>query len=503
MAKDKIDWIKIFAQRKDLILSDTFLANYNDTTTSDNRKARSIKDYDYFCRTYFSHLCSSPSAPFHIKAANDILKNPRFRGIFEWARGLAKSTHISLIIPLWLMLAHNEKLCLIITSKSEEMADRLLAEIQGELTTNELLRQDYPELVQIATCSEGVLTTTAGTLLYSCGRGQSPRGVKLKGLRPNYIVIDDIDDDELCRNDKRVRDVYRWCNEALFGTMAVGRGRFICVGNRIGKISVLGLLADNPTYKHSKVNILNNRGESSWAENYTLEEIENLRLSQGERSFQREYMNNPITEGTIFTNESIRYGAMLPFIKYKQLICYTDPSWKSSATSDYKATVLVGKTKEGYYHLLKVFAAQTSVTDMIQWLYNIQAYVDGKVPVFYYMEANMLQQIIVDQIHQYGKEHGDIIPVRGDHRKKPDKFARIEALEPLFSQGMVIFNEKEKDSPGMRVLVEQMLSFERGSRIHDDAPDALEGGIWLLNRKWGTGDSSMVRCSNIVSSRKY
>ena len=30
----------------------------------------------------------------------------------------------------------------------------------------------------------------------------------------------------------------------------------------------------------------------------------------------------------------------------------------------------------------------------------------------------------------------------------------------------------------MRVLVEQLRCFEKGSKIHDDAPDALEGAIW-------------------------
>lgn len=33
----------------------------------------------------------------------------------------------------------------------------------------------------------------------------------------------------------------------------------------------------------------------------------------------------------------------------------------------------------------------------------------------------------------------------------------------------------------MRVLVEQLLCFEKGSKIHDDAPDALEGAIWKLS----------------------
>ncbi len=34
----------------------------------------------------------------------------------------------------------------------------------------------------------------------------------------------------------------------------------------------------------------------------------------------------------------------------------------------------------------------------------------------------------------------------------------------------------------MEVGIEQTLALERGSRVHDDAPDADEGAIWFLQR---------------------
>ena len=76
------------------------------------------------------------------------------------------------------------------------------------------------------------------------GRGQSPRGLKKRGQRPDYILIDDIDDDALCRNEARVREAFNWMMTALFGAMAAGRGRFIMVGNRISKQSILARFAE-------------------------------------------------------------------------------------------------------------------------------------------------------------------------------------------------------------------------------------------------------------------
>lgn len=108
------------------------------------------------------------------------------------------------------------------------------------------------------------------------------------------------------------------------------------------------------------------------------------------------------------------------------------------------------------------------------------------------MEANFIQDLILDEFRKAGAACGMQMPLLGDKRRKPDKFARIEALQPLFERGLVVFNERERESPGMSVLVEQLLMFQKGSRAHDDAPDALEGAIFLLNRR-NSSDASSYR----------
>ena len=70
-----------------------------------------------------------------------------------------------------------------------------------------------------------------------------------------------------------------------------------------------------------------------------------------------------------------------------------------------------------------------------------------------------------------------------DRRKKPDKFARIEAISPLWERGLVWYNEKLRNDTDMRAGIEQTLAFERGSRAHDDGPDADEGAIYKLQKQ--------------------
>lgn len=212
-------------------------------------------------------------------------------------------------------------------------------------------------------------------------------------------------------------------------------------------------------------------------------------------------MNNPLTEGSVFTTKDIRYAKPLDLKLYRSLVCYTDPSFKNSATADYKATMLVGKTPEGHYHILKAYADQCSVTTMVDWHYQIADWVAGRVPVMYWIEANFIQDMLLDEFRKAGNAKGIHIPIRGDKRSKPDKFARIEAMQPLFERGLIFFNEKEKNSNGFKVLEEQLLMFEKGSKTNDDAPDALEGAIWLLAQRARVSDTSYK--VGFRNSRKY
>jgi len=75
------------------------------------------------------------------------------------------------------------------------------------------------------------------------------------------------------------------------------------------------------------------------------------------------------------------------------------------------------------------------------------------------------------------------IPIKGDCRSKPDRFQRIESIQPLFERGQVFFKMAEKNSPRDKRLVKQFLMFEKGSRFHDDGPGATEGAVWILNFK--------------------
>jgi len=250
-----------------------------------------------------------------------------------------------------------------------------------------------------------------------------------------------------------------------------------------------GEIADLKKFKLPKDNplfIKNELNKIAHLDGYYLETLKKSTDEQGEISFAREYLNNPIEEGAVFKPEWMRYTKILPLKEYVKIIAYTDPSFKSTKANDYKATMLVGKTKEGYYHVLKAYAGQCSVAEMVAWHYDIEMWIarkKGRKPPRYYMEANFIQDLLLKEFKDEGVARGGRqIPITPDKRKKPDKYSRIETMQPLFERGFVMFNEEERDSEGLKILIDQLLATEKGSRLHDDAPDALESAIWMLNK---------------------
>lgn len=451
------------------------------------RIAGLLCDYDAFVRYYFLHYAQASCGEFHKRAACTVLENANLKAVFEWARGHAKSTHFNIIIPLFLK-ARKQMRVMVLVGKSEKNAVTLLSDVQAELENNRRYIADFGEQMRLGSWEEGRFVTADDCAFFALGRGQSPRGLRHRQYRPDYIIMDDIDDDELCRNPDRVRKVFHWCSRALFFTTDMGRGRFILVGNRISQTSVLALLAEQPGFYHERVNALDESGQPSWKEKYTRSEIEDLINSLGYRNAQQELFNNPTVEGAVFKNEWLRYGLLPPLAQMDGLVSYCDPSFKSSATSDYKAIVTVARKGKQFF-IVGAFVRKCSVIEMVRWWYDFHESLPPQAVCSYYMEAGFLQELIFDAFVQEGILRGYQLPLRPDKRAKPDKFARIEAVSPLFERGMITIDERLTKDPDTLRLTDQLLSFEKGSRSHDDGPDALEGATWILSRS-GRRDTS-------------
>jgi hypothetical protein len=482
--------LQVERQKKCVISAD------EDRAAQLTRIRRARQDYAFFVSYYFPHYTTDkrtgseiPSAPFHIAAAEYIKNNPATRAVFQWARGHAKSTHIGVFIPLWLMAQEKPDIHFVVmVSKSQDAAVNLIGDIQAELQYNKRFIHDYGKQYNPGHWESGRFTTLKDKIAFiALGRGQSPRGLKETGNRPDYIIIDDIDDDELCLNEDRVKKAVNWVEDALFPTQGAEGGRFIMVGNLIAQKSILSAICAKDGTHVTRVNVRRDDGSPSWPELWTPERIREREAFMGYRAFQKEYMNNPISEGAVFIE--MRWENVPPLDRFPFLVCYGDPSPSNNrnAQNSMKAAWLIGHLN-GKYYVIDGRVARATNAEFVDWFYDLNAAVPDGVQVYNLIENNTLQdpfyqQVFIPMFIERAKQ-GRAINIAPDERRKPDKFSRIEGnLEPLNRQGRLLLNAAKKEDPHFIRLSEQFLLLTPRLSAPADGADCIEGGVWWLQRK--------------------
>lgn len=471
------------------------------------------RDPEAWFAFYFPNFYTAAPALFHLQATQRLLNHNRWYEVRRWSRELAKSTR-GMMEDLYMALTGRAS-NFILVSHSFDNACELLMPYMIQLESNSRLINDYGTQRGLRNWEMGKLVTMRGVAFRAIGAGQSPRGTRNEWKRPDVIRIDDIDTDERCRNERRIADTWAWVEQALLPTVSVsGNVRIVFQGNLISHNSIIARASDNADFVHT-VNIRDDQGVSSWPEKNTEEHIDWILSKISYISQQKEYFNNPITEGTIF--RTMNYKHLPPLSAYPFLVAYGDPSFKDTKRNDFKAIVLMGRLGDEY-HIIKAYLAQTTTADMAKWYIDIHNYVAGQSPTYYYIEGNATQDLIVDQLRRHLAEmvvqtHASASPIYSafplsvDLRKKGDKFSRIEtSLEPINREGKLYLNADEAENPFMRTLEQQFLSIEPALSGHDDGPDAAEGAKYIIDRKLATASPismGMRRSDSFTNSKRY
>ncbi|MDR1023600.1 MAG: hypothetical protein LBL94_10080 [Prevotellaceae bacterium] len=437
---------------------------------------------------FFPASAKCPFAPFHKKFFKRVVGNPEWYEVLSWSRELSKTT-CTMFVVIYLALTGRKKNVLLISS-SYDNAQRLLEPYRANLDANQRIALYYGEQKNIGSWEAGEFRTRGGATFRACGALQSPRGTKtIDDVRPDCILMDDFDTDEEVRNPATIAHKWDWFEQAVYGTRSISNDCLILwCGNIIAQdccITRAGAMADS----WDVVNIRDSEGRSAWPEKNSEERIDRALSKITTRSQQQEYFNNPLSEGEIF--KEITWGKCPPLGKLDFAVCYLDPSPsnkdKPKKGVSYKATFLVGHY-EGKFYIYYGFLEQAKTADFIMWCYAVREYVRERTQVFYYIENNTLQnpfyeQVYIPKFQEVGAAQG-YIPITPDTRDKADKAARIEGnLEGLNHNGMLVFNEAEKDNPHMKRLAEQFLLFIPQLKAPADGPDCIEGAVWILNQK--------------------
>lgn len=465
------------------------------------RLVRAKKDYAYFVDAYFPHYARTPSADFHLKAANTIKSNPRCRVVLEWARGHAKSTHADVFIPIWLMLFHNSINMMVLVSKSDDHATRLLSDIKAELEANPQLAHDFGELKNHGSWADDDFKSTNGTRFVAKGKRSPVRGMRNGPYRPDYVVLDDADDDEEVQNPLQVDKSLDQIRKAIIPMMDEGVARFVIVNNRIANYSILSHFASNPKFTVIKVNALLPDGTPSWPAKFSVKFFADREYEIGSAAFATEYMNNPSVEGKIFQDKYIQWSQPLHRNRYDRIVAWWDVAYSEAETADCNAIVVVGLIGL-QKHVLAIYCQQSRMELAAEWIHNYQDKLPQSAYVEWYVESQFWNDAVILALNTVAIRRGKILPLIFGERPKGNKFSRIMQMLPTFQRGEVFFNELEKFNNHYQRAINQIKAVHPNSRAHDDAPDALASAIAVLESAQ-SGDDHVPIIGSRKRSRDY
>lgn len=473
-----------------------------DDAAREKRRAKALADdgYRFFAETYFPHYLTALPSLLH-EHLYDLL--PRmatddagWRLLLIAPRGAAKSTHVSLIFPLWLA-ARGAKNYMMLISDAFEQAAALIEAIKAELEVNPRLAHDFPELAgQGRVWREGVIITANNIKIEGLGSGKKVRGRRHGPFRPDLVILDDVENDEQVMSPHQRDKLNRWIDRAVLklgppdGSMDV-----IMAGTVLHHDAVLVRLAKRPGWRVARFRaimewpgrmdlwerweeLLLNEGEQqadaffarhraemergavlNWPAMQPLEWLMKVR-AESHAAFEAEYQGNPISERSPFRDLQFWVRRNPNWIFFGAI----DPSLGKRGGRGDPSALLVGglDADEGRLDVVEASIRHrlpdTIIADAIamQREYGCQ---------LWFVESVQFQELLRELLMHEAAKAGVPMPCM-PVVPHADKALRIERLQAPVAAGLIRFH------PSQTTLIDQLQQWPDAD--HDDGPDALE-----------------------------
>ncbi len=472
-------------RRKLEILRNSNSFNAHETAVEQGQRIVAAKaDPVTFAETYLPHYTTSPCADFQRLAALRVMRSPDIRIVLRWARAHAKSVWADTIIPLWLW-ARGEPMYQVIIGSSADRARTLLSDIQAEFEANPRLIHDFGEQQMLGSWQDGSFTTRGGFTGVALGMGQSVRGLRKRALRPTYIVLDDCETRQLCKNPKRIGEMVRWVETDVMGTMDGPVQRLVIANNRFAPDMIqVRLLERHKGWLLHEVKAYDPATYApAWPEKYTSDYWRSKEKEDGTLATRAEYLHQPHVEGSIFTDDLFNWGKPPRIDHFQCIVGHWDVAYAGTSTADFNAVRVWGLDKEGRYWLLGTFCKQTKMAAAVRWMVDFDRALPESVVVHWQYEAQFWNDELERTIQEVGKAERHELLIRKAERSKANKYDRMLTLHPYYQNGRVWYSERLKGDADTDVALAQLKGIEPGYSTHDDAPDADEQAIHVLSRE--------------------
>lgn len=487
----------------------------------ERRIAKLLKPENYalFFDYYFGPgtdlpLADCSSAWFHVDIYKDLYYKD-FITLFNMIhRGGAKSTHGNLGYPFALKQAGKAKFFLTVGA-NEVRAAMLLQDLQVQFECNNRIIKDFGVQKSIGSWAEGQFETTDRCTFMSLGIDQPFRGLRANGVRLEYASIDDVEDGKKALNTALIDEYAGKITGDIQGAFSTRSERTIINNNYFVEKGLIGTLLKKKGFQMRNIdtrknNVIKNEHahlyqinlttkyfdkvdpnaddwRPSWPERfsrvYCVRKIEQYQCDKA--TLSNEYYNTPIKVGKLFKPEDIKWAKPAKLKDYDLIVDFWDFSY--TANGDTKAKARIG-CKDNTIILLDIFCRNCDIETALDNHYyeaDKATAVNSNYIAFY--DGNVSQQAIYDPVLQESAAlHGSYnIPIATHNAT--DKYTKISTvLGAAINNGTLLFSEKIKDSGDWEEASFQLFAFEKGSKVHDDFPDALAEAVAQAKKLYNT-----------------
>ncbi len=459
-----------------------------------------LTGYQFFAETYFPHYLIKEPSKLHELLYEDLpamVENPKgVKELLIAPRGSAKSTHVSLIFPLWCIICGVKHYIALIMDAFEQAAIMVEA-LKAELEVNPRLAYDFPDIMgQGRVWREGNIVTRSNVRVEGFGTGKKIRGRRHGPYRPDLAILDDVENDENVASPEQRDKLEKWISKAVLelgptdGSMDV-----LYAGTVLHFDAVIVRFAKKPGWKVVRYQAIIqwpdrmdlweeweetylNEGETqsdqfyrknkkamdvgcilNWPGNHTLLYL--MKKRAGEHSaFESEYQNKPISDGNPFQKitwwvqrrpDLIHFGAI-------------DPSLGKKGKGRDPSAIIIGGVDRlaGEMDVLEASIRRRLPDIIISDAIALQREYNC---LLWFVEAVQFQEFLrTSLMREAAKSQTPLsaIPVI----PFADKDLRIERLQPPVASGLIRLHMAQT------TLIDQLQQWPAAD--HDDGPDCLE-----------------------------
>lgn len=403
----------------------------------------------------------------------------------------AKSTAITLAYVLASVLFRDKRYVLIV-SDTITQATQFLGDVKKELADNERIRTLFKvQEFMKDTEDDCIVKFTDGTEFRIAAKGseQKMRGLKWNNKRPDLIVGDDLENDEIVLNTERRQKFKRWFYGALVPSLSQ-TGVIRIVGTILHEDSLLNNLMPSEWDRNTVVEplkVYSKKAKPSWKaikyrahtedfkhilwpENYNSEWFVAQRQDFIDRGladvYSQEYLNEPI-------DESVAYFKKADFIslskedKDARLHYYVaaDLAISEKETADFSVFVIAGVDENKIIHVKNVIRERLDGRDIVDMCINIQRIYE---PELFGIEEMQVSKAIGPFLREEMIRTGVFLNLGVLKHGGKDKIARARSIQGRLRAHAVKFDKSGEWYPPFE---DELCKFPRGR--HDDQVDAL------------------------------